>query len=59
MSYLSKLSDQLNPENALKYIAQDHYEKFHMKFIKLAWSVRSKASGTKVVVIRYSTKHVS
>ena len=59
MSYLSKLSDQLNPENALKYIAQDHYEKFHMKFIKLSLSVHSKASGAKVVVILYSTKHAS
>ena len=59
MSYLSKLSDQLNPENTLKYIAQDHYEKFHMKFIKLSLSVHSKASGAKVVVILYSTKHAS
>ena len=45
MNYLSKLNSQANPENALKYISQDHYEKFHLKFIKWALSVHSKSSN--------------
>ena len=45
MNYLSKPFDQLNPEHILKYIAQDHYEKFHLKFIKWSLSVHYKASN--------------
>ena len=45
INYLSRSSDQLKPENTLKYIAQDHYEKFHLKFIKWSLSVHSKASN--------------
>ena len=44
MKYLSKL-DQQTPENFLKYMAQDHYEKFHLKFLKWNLSVHSKASN--------------
>ena len=45
MNYLSKTDEKSNPERFLKYIAQDHYEKFHLKFIKWALSVHSKASN--------------
>jgi hypothetical protein len=46
MNYLSKPFDQLNPEHIPKYIAQDHYKKFHLKFIKWSLSVQYKASNT-------------
>ena len=45
MGYLSKLDHRNSPVNFLKYIAQDHYEKFHLKFIKWSLSVHSKASN--------------
>ena len=45
IKYLYKLTDQSDPTNALKYIAQDHYEKFHLKFIKWCLSLHSKASN--------------
>ena len=45
IKYLIKLTDQSDPAHALKYLAQDHYEKFHMKFLKYSLSVHSKASN--------------
>ena len=45
IKYISNLSDESNPASALKYIAQDHYEKFHLKFIKWSLSVHSKSSN--------------
>ena len=45
LKYLIKITDQSDPSNALKYLAQDHYEKFHMKFLKYALSVHSKSSN--------------
>ena len=45
MNYISRLNDQSNPENTLKYIARDHYEKFHLKYIKWSLSVHSKTSN--------------
>ena len=45
MRYLSKIDDIASPQHILKYIAQDHYEKFHLKFIKWSLSVHSKASN--------------
>ena len=45
VKYLSKLNDQSDPTQALKYISQDHYEKFHLKFLKWTLSVHSKASN--------------
>ena len=45
MNYLSNLNDQTSPEHFLKYISQDHYEKFHLKFIKWNLSVHQKASN--------------
>ena len=45
IKYLLKLSDQSDPTQVLKYLAQDHYEKFHMKFLKYSLSVHSKSSN--------------
>jgi hypothetical protein len=45
MNYLSKPFDQLNPEHIFKYIAQHHYEKCRLKFIKWSLSVHYKASN--------------
>ncbi len=45
MNYLFKINDESNPQNILKYIAHDHYEKFHLKFIKWSLSVHSKSSN--------------
>ena len=45
LKHLIKITDQSDPSNALKYLAQDHYEKFHMKFLKYALSVHSKSSN--------------
>ena len=45
MKYLTKIDDKMHPDHVLKYLAQDHYEKFHLKFIKWSLSVHSKASN--------------
>ena len=45
MNYLTKLSDETSPDNYLKYMARDHYENFHLKFLKWNLSVHSKASN--------------
>ena len=45
IKYISNLNDESDPTLALKYIAQDHYEKFHLKFIKWSLSVHSKSSN--------------
>lgn len=45
INYLSKSKEDTSSENFLRYIAQDHYEKFHLKFIKWSLSVHSKASN--------------
>ena len=45
MKYLTKLTDDTSPINYLKYMAQDHYEKFHLKFIKWNLSVHYKSSN--------------
>ena len=45
MRYLSKIDGKASPQHTLKYIAQDHYERFHLKFIKWSLSVHSKASN--------------
>ena len=45
MKYLAKIDDKTRPNHVLKYVAQDHYEKFHLKFIKWSLSVHSKASN--------------
>jgi len=45
MKYLSNLNPEIPSENFLKYIAQDHYEKFHLKFLKWNLSVHQKASN--------------
>ena len=39
--YISNFSDEPSPTSAFKYIAQDHYEKFHLKFIMWSLSVHS------------------
>lgn len=44
MKYLSKTCEK-TPENFLRYLAQDHYENFHLKFLKWNLSVHSKASN--------------
>ena len=44
LKYLSKPGVK-KPENFLKYIAQDHYERFHLMFLKWGLSVHSKASN--------------
>ena len=43
-NYLSKL-DEKSPANFIKYMAQDYYEKFHLKFLKWNLSVHRKASN--------------
>ena len=45
IKYISNLSCESDPTLALKYIANDHYEKFHLKFIKWSLSVHSKSSN--------------
>ena len=45
MKYLVNISDQTIPDNYMKYMAQDHYENFHLKFLKWILSVHSKASN--------------
>ena len=45
MRYLSNIDDKASPQHTLKYIAQDHYEKFHVKFIKWSLSIHLKASN--------------
>ena len=45
MKYLCNINDQSQPVNIMKYLAQDHYEKFHLKFIKWNLSVHQKASN--------------
>ena len=44
MKYLTKPAPK-TPQNFLKYIAQDHYENFHIKFLKWSLSVHNKASN--------------
>ena len=45
VNYIARINDQSDPTASLKYLAQDHYEKFHLKFLKWALSVHSKASN--------------
>ena len=45
MKYITKITTQSNSDHFLKYIAQDHYEKFHLKYIKWCLSVHFKASN--------------
>ena len=45
VNYIARINDQSDPTATLKYLAQDHYEKFHLKFLKWTLSVHSKASN--------------
>ena len=45
MKYLHGTNEKTQSDNFLKYLAQDHYEKFHLKFLKWNLSVHSKASN--------------
>jgi hypothetical protein len=45
MKYLYNLKPETSSDTFLKYIAQDHYEKFHLKFMKWNLSVHKKASN--------------
>ena len=46
VKYLAAVSDDTQPSRYLQYLANDHYEKFHMKFLKWNLSVHSKASNS-------------
>lgn len=45
MKYLYNLKTETPSDNFLKYLAQDHYERFHLKFLKWNLSVHQKASN--------------
>ena len=45
MKYLYGINNSTKSENFLKYLSQDHYERFHIKFLKWNLSVHSKASN--------------
>ena len=45
IKYLAKINEKTTPTNLLQYLAQDHYERFHLKFMKWNLSVHSKASN--------------
>ena len=45
LPYLSKQHESTSAESYLRYVAQDFYEKFHLKYVKWCLSVHSKASN--------------
>jgi hypothetical protein len=45
MNYLTEIDEKLHPDQVLKNIGHDNYEKFPVKFIKWSLSVHSKASN--------------
>ena len=45
MKYLANINNESQPTRIMNYLAQDHYEKFHLKFLKWSLSVHRKASN--------------